>query len=324
MGLLESGSRGLLSALLAGVVSFGASSCAERYVMIQTGVFPKPMLYEDSLEWTRQASGAIQTMHDYDTAKETAYGSMGMLEGLHKLVPDNEDGLLLLEKSWSGIAFGFMDDEREEALEKKDDQLAAYHEARARAGFKRAKFFGEELVGLHAKGYKAAQKNADTLRAFLKENFDDKEDAETLLWLAFSIVGRISFDMDNPETVSELWIGVELLEHVTRLDPTLENGSAYTMLGAAHAGLQDYKAAKDDFDQGEKISKGKLLTNQVTMAMRYYCPKRDKKNYFSMLQAVLAAGDPLPEQRLTNTIAKRRAQRYLNNKMWQADCAFEG
>jgi hypothetical protein len=324
MGLVASGTRGLLSALLAGVVAFAASSCAERYVMIQTGIFPRPMIFDDSLEWAREGGAAIQTIHDYDVAKDTAYGSMGTLEGLHKLVPDNEDGLLLLTKSWSGIAFGFMDDEREEAVEKKDEQLAAYHEARARAGFKRAKFYGEEMVALHADGYKAALKNADTLRAFLKDNFDDEKYAEELLWLAFSIVGRVGFDLDNPETVAELWIGVELLEHVTRLDPKVEYGSAYTMLGAAHAGLHEYTLAKTDFENALKVSGGKLLTTQVAMAMRYYCPQRDKANYFALLQAVLAAGDTLPEQRLTNTIAKRRAQRYLNNKIWQEECAFDG
>lgn len=323
MGLLESGSRVLWSALLAGVVSFGASSCAERYVMIQTGIFPAPMIFDDTLEWSRQAADSFQTMNDYEIAKEAAYGSMGQFEGLHKLVPDNEDGLLILTKSWSGIAFAFMDDEREEALEKKDEQLALYHEARARAGFKRAKFYGEELLGLHAKGFKAAQKNADTLRAFLRENFDDKKYAEELLWLAFSIVGRVGFDMDSPETVAELWIGIELLDHVNRLDPELEYGSAYTMLGGTHASMKDYDAAKSDFAHASAISGGKLLTNQLTMARYFYCPQRDKANYFATLNAIVAAGDVLPEQRLSNTIAKRRAQRYLNNKLWQEECAFD-
>jgi hypothetical protein len=324
MGLLETGSRGLLSALLAGAVALGASGCAREYVYIQTGVFPKPMLFEDALSWTREASSSVNTMHDFDSAREAAYGSMGMLEGLHRLVPTNTDGLLLLEKSWAGISFAFMDDEREEALDKKNDQLAAYHEARARAGFKRARFFGEELIGLHAKGFKESQKNADTLRAWLKANYDSREQAEELLWLAFAIVGRIGFDLDNPETVAELWVGVELLEHVTKLDPTIENGTPYTMLGAARAGLQEYDLAKQDFDRALQAGGGKLMTAQLTMAQRYYCPKRDKKSYFTALHAVLDAGDTMPEQRLSNVLAKRRAQRYLSNKYWQEDCAFEG
>lgn len=315
-------SRGIRHIVMAGALSASLTGCVRQYVMIQTGVFPKPMLYEDSLRWTREASSAIQTMHDFDTAKETAYGNMGQIEGLHLLVPDDPNGLVLLVRAWAGIGYAFMDDDREAALEAKDDALADYHEARARAAFKRARFYGEELVALRADGFKAALKNADTLRAFLKDNYDDEEDCEELLWLAFSIVGRINFDLDNPETVAELWIGIEILEHVTRLDPSYDNGNAFTMLGAAYAGLQDYKKAKENFDKGEEISGGKLLTNKVTLAQRYYCFRNDKKSYFASLNSVLEAGDTIPEQRLTNTIAKRRAFRYLHNTFWQRDCGF--
>jgi len=322
MGLFEAGSRGLISALLAGALSFCTSGCVREYVYIQTGIFPEPMIFEDALAWTRDGSAVINNMHDYEVAKEAAYGGMGQIEGLHKLVPDNEDGLLLLLKAWSGIAFAFMEDDRQEALEKKDETLAAYHEARARAGFKRARFYGEELIGHRAPGFKAAQRNADTLRAWLKSNFDEKEDAEPLLWLAFSIVGRVAFDLDNPETVAELWIGVEILEHVVKLDPTIENGTAYTMLGATHAGLQQYDLAKSDFEKALEIGHG-LVTAKLTMAERYYCPKRDKKGYFDALNAVLAARD-IPDQRLISVISQRRARRYLDNKYWQQDCAFEG
>jgi len=323
MGLREAGSRGLFSAMLAAAVSFATSGCVQEYAYIQTGIFPEPMLYEDAMRWTREGSSVINTMHDFEAARETAYGSMGTIEGLHKLVPDDPDGLLLLEKSWSGIAFAFMDDEREEALDKKDEELATYHEARARAAFKRARFYGEELVALRAKGFKEAQRNADTLRAWLAANYQDKKYAEELLWLAFSIVGRINFDMDQPETVAELWIGIEILEHVVKLDPTIEYGTPYTMLGAARAGLQEYDLAKKDFDHALAAGGGRLMTAQLTMAQRYYCPKRDKQNYFASLNAVLAAGDTLPEQRLSNVLAKRRAQRYLSNKYWQEDCAFQ-
>src|ERR1044071_5920539 len=164
MGLFETGRQRLFGTLLAGAMSLGATGCAKRYVMIQTGIFPKPMLVEDALAWTGEAADTVQTMHDFEAAEEAAYGSMGMLEGLHKLVPDDENGLLLLTRSWAGIAFAFMDDAREDALDHKDEQLAAYHEARARQAFKRARFFGTELVDLRAKGFKEAQKNADTLK----------------------------------------------------------------------------------------------------------------------------------------------------------------
>jgi len=324
MGLFETGRQRLLGTLLAGALSLGVTGCAKRYVMIQTGMFPRPMLFEDALEWTRQASSVVQTMHDFEAAEETSYGSIGTLEGLHKLVPENEDGLVLLTRAWAGIAFAFMDDAREDALDHKDEQLAAYHEARAREAFKRSKFFGTELVNLRATGFKEAQKNASTLKAWLTENYTSKGRAEELLWLAFSIVGRVAFDLDNPETVSELWMGIELAEHSLRLDETYEFGTGHTMIAAAQAGLQDYTGSKKHFDRALELSGGNVLTAHVTMAQRYYCPKRDKKTYFELLNHVIEAKDPNPEQRLSNTIAKRRARRYLGNKYWQEDCAFEG
>ena len=48
----------------------------------------------------------------------------------------------------------------------------------------------------------------------------------------------------------------------------------------------------------------------------------DQAKYDAALKEVLAAVDPLPEQRLTNTIAKRKAKRYLTNADRRSNCGF--
>jgi len=73
-----------------------------------------------------------------------------------------------------------------------------------------------------------------------------------------------------------------------------------------------------------KINGGKFLSTQFQYAKRYYCMKSDKPNYEKMMNEVLAAGDPLPAARLPNLIAKRKARRYLDNKIFQEDCGFIG
>jgi len=73
-----------------------------------------------------------------------------------------------------------------------------------------------------------------------------------------------------------------------------------------------------------KINGGKFLPTQLNYASRYYCMKSDRPNYQRLLNEVLAAGDPIPEARLQNLIAKRRARRYLDNKIFQEDCGFIG
>jgi predicted RNA-binding Zn-ribbon protein involved in translation (DUF1610 family) len=49
--------------------------------------------------------------------------------------------------------------------------------------------------------------------------------------------------------------------------------------------------------------------------------KGDKENYVKTLTEVLEAGDTMPEQRLQNTIAKRRAKRYMGKERLKA-CGF--
>ncbi|RMH13455.1 MAG: hypothetical protein D6701_12330, partial [Gemmatimonadetes bacterium] len=49
----------------------------------------------------------------------------------------------------------------------------------------------------------------------------------------------------------------------------------------------------------------------VNMARTYAVRRQDRDLYRSLLVEVLEAGDINPEQRLTNMIAKRRAERYL-------------
>lgn len=61
----------------------------------------------------------------------------------------------------------------------------------------------------------------------------------------------------------------------------------------------------------------------MNLATRYFCAKSDRASYERTLNEVLAAGDPLPEARLQNVIAQRRARRYLNNELWQEECGFQ-
>lgn len=311
------------AAVLAGVTA----GCAAEYVMVQTAQFPEPFIYHDALEWTNGGSEAFNTMHDFESAEEAAYGSIGQLEGLHRLVPEDQNGLFLLNRSWAGIAFAFIDDEREEAMSRKDEDDVEYQKARARAAFKRARFYGEELLRQRFQGYEQAQRNADTMSAWLRANYTDPALARELMWLGFAIVGRVNFDQDNPEAVSELWVGVAMLERVVELDETVEHGTAHTILGAYHArsALAELDEAKRHFDRALEISAGKVLSPRLNLASRYYCMKRDKENYTKNLNAVLQAHDPLPEERLQNAISQRRARRYLTfPKIFAEECAFEG
>jgi hypothetical protein len=305
--------RGTVGALLAALVMSATTTGCIRKVLI-----------DGQVSGTRQGADAVNTLHDFEVARSVARAGMGQLEGMYRLAPYNEDVLLMLTRGWAGSTFAFTEDDYEQAQEGKDDAVTQYHLARTVAGFERAKFFGTQLLNRKAKGFDAAQRNSQTMKEWMTRNFINKEEAEDLTWIAYAFVGLVGAAKDNPAVVADLYIGVAIAERAVELDENFEHGMNHILLGAYHArtAQSEVEEAKQHFDAAMKINGGKFLPTQLNYASRYYCAKSDKANYEKMLNSVLAAGDPIPEARLQNLIAKRRARRYLDNKIFQEDCGF--
>jgi hypothetical protein len=75
------------------------------------------------------------------------------------------------------------------------------------------------------------------------------------------------------------------------------------------------------FSRAIELTGGKALMPKVALAHAYYCMKGDKAGYEKTLRDVLSAPEGLPEQRLQNAIARRRADRYLTATRL-AGCGF--
>jgi TRAP transporter T-component len=284
----------------------------------------KSTLTNGQISATREAAGSFETIGDYDLAKSAAMAGMVQFEGMHKLAPDNEDALFMLMQGWTGYGYAFAEDDREAAMDAGDDDLADYHRKRARMAYDRAIFYGVELLSHTDKGWNEARRNDALFKAWLKENFNDKEDAETLLWLGNAWLARVQLNADEPALVAELFIGIALLEQSLRLDPTIQHYSAMTNLGAYHSRTVEAEPvlAKQMFDTALAKTNHKSLIVQVAYAKGYACVRAERPLYEKLLNEVLAADDPDPDQRLTNAVAKRRAKRYLGKKTMM-DCGFD-
>lgn len=300
-----------LALLAAGALSLGTTGCI------------KQMLTDGQIESTRKGSAAMDTVGDYEVANAAAFAGIAQFEGMHYLAPDNENALFLLTKGWTGATFAFIEDlmEQAEDTEGLDSPMYLYQQSRTKAGYERAIGYGVELVEKKNPGFEAAKKNDDTMKQWL-QGFD-AEDVPNLFWLGYAWIGRVNAGKDDPALVAELYVGVAIMERVRELDETYLYGSPHTILGAYHArsATAEVEEAKKHFDRAIEISKGKLLLPKVQLAAKYYCIKGDKENYVKTLTEVLESGDTLPEQRLQNTIAKRRAKRYMSKERLAA-CGF--
>ncbi len=277
----------------------GATGCLDRIIL------------DGTLASTRQAAKAFDTLSDLEVAKEGAGSSLVQIEGMQTLAPDNEDGLFLLTQSWTGYASAFIEDSWEQAVDKEDEEGEQLHAGRAKAAYDRAVRSGSLLLEAKKPGFAAAQKNTDTMKAYLA-GFG-KNDAEALLWLGLGWLSRGGVAGDQPEVVADLFVGVALLERSVELDEGLAYATGLAALGAYHARSPDAELpqAKLLFERALTITNRKALTVQLMYAQNFSCQSHDATQYRALLNEVLSAGDVLPEQRLENVIARRKAARYL-------------
>lgn len=280
------------------------------------------MLTNGEIEGTRRGAAAMDTVADFELARSATQAGLAQFEGMHRIAPKNEDALFLLTQGWGGYAWGFVEDEMEIARDRGDDDLADYHRGRAHMAYDRAIFYGLELLGHEADGFAQASRNDKELRAWLAKSFTEKEDAVNLFWTGYAWMSRVSLLQDDPAMVADLFVGVSMMQRSLDLDPDYYGASAMVAMAAYHGRSADAEVdlAKKLFEQALEKTQHKTLTVQLTYA-QLGCILGDKGLYDRMLNEVLVANDPDPQQRLNNMLAKRRARRYLS-PVRTADCGF--
>lgn len=306
-------------------ISVAALSLVAALGLGSTGCI-KEILLNGQIEGTRKGSAAVDGYSDYEIAQTAAFAGVTQFEGLHYLAPDNEDALFMLTKSWTSVSFAFIEDALEQAedTEGESSALYAYQKARAVAGYDRAIHYGLELLAHKHPGFEAAKKNDDTMKAWLA-GFDDAEkDTESLFWTGYAWIGKTNILRDEPAQVADLFVGVAMLERAKTLKHDYMYGSIHAVLGAYHgrSPLAELDEAKKELDAAIAVTGGKAMLPKLQLAAKYYCTKGDKASYVKTLDEVVAAGDTLPAQRLTNAIAKRKAKRYLGKDRMMRTCGF--
>ena len=283
----------------------------------------KQMLTNGQISATREASGALDTVADFEVARTAVEAGLAQFEGMHRLAPDNTDALFLLVKGWAGYGFAVAEDEMDVAQDQGDDDRAAYDKKRARMAYERAVFYGLELLGHTADGFEKAKKNEDTFKKWLDDNFSGKDDAVNLFWVGYAWLSRVNVSKDDPALVGELFVGVAMIEKSVQIDPSYNHYAGETALAAYHArtAMSEMDQSKQMFEDALAKTQHKTLVVQLNYATRYACNKGDRALYEKMLNEVLTADDPDPQQRFTNMIAKRRARRALLKSRME-DCGF--
>ncbi|HEY6191321.1 MAG TPA: TRAP transporter TatT component family protein [Bacteroidota bacterium] len=234
---------------------------------------------------------------DLELADRSIASNLKLIETILEKDPDNTHYLLLASIGYSSYALGFVEDDSIE---------------RARLFYSRAKEFGLRILRRH-----------DRIAAGLGLGIGDfaaslatlsKEDVPAVFWTAVAWGSLIRSDLSNSAGIAELPRVEALMQFVHEKDPTFFYGGADFFLGTLYASRSnmlggDTARARGYFEDCLRINGGKFLMTYIYYAQTYAYQTQNRELFERCLTAVDTASiDILPESRLSNAIAKKKAR----------------
>lgn len=252
----------------------------------------------------RGGNTAVTKESDYDLVKSALPGNLMMLQGLLELDPENVEVLTIAAQGFCSYALGFVEDEDRE---------------RAKMLYKKGIEYGIKALRYSDSKFDRALKEGTPLWDAVKV-LDDKDLVPAILWTGQCIGNMVNLDMSDPENLIELPKARALMEKVIELDDTYFYGAAHLFMAAYYAGLPatfggGLEKSQKEFDRVFEITGRKFLLAQYFYAKLYATTAKDEKLFDDTIKEILETpSDVLPEQKLVNEIAKRKAKLLLKTK----------
>jgi tetratricopeptide (TPR) repeat protein len=234
---------------------------------------------------------------DLDLAEKSIASNLKLLEAVLRSDPSNERILLLTSIGYTSYALGFAEDS---------------DPARASTLYLRGRDFGLRLLG----------RNNTFARESMNRTLDgferglaalSKDDVPAAFWTAMGWGGYINLNLTDPSALADLPKVEALMMFVLRTDPTYFHAGAHFFLGTLNAMRPQMlggkpEVARSHFEDALKINGGSFLLTYVYYARSYAVQTQNQELFEECLQKVESASlDVLPEARLSNAIAKKKA-----------------
>ncbi len=233
---------------------------------------------------------------DLDFAREGLAGNLKLLEALVDGDPENEHLLLLASQGYSSYALAFAEDDSVE---------------RARIFYARGRDYGLRILMQNASIREALGKDTRSFESALASL--TRDDVPAVFWTAFAWGGYINITRTDLEAMADLSKVLAMMNFVLREDPGYYFGGAHLFLGAIEGSVPPAlggkpEAAKAHFEKALQLNGGKFLMTHVYYAKTYAVQMLDQELFEKLLKNVEDASiDILPEARLPNAVAKKKA-----------------
>jgi hypothetical protein len=142
-------------------------------------------------------------------------------------------------------------------------------------------------------------------------------DADYLFWGSYGWLAWIEQQQGSPAAMADLVTVEKIMARLLELDDTVEQGSAHLFFGTLYGSKPpmiggDPDRSRFHFERALEISGRSFLMAHLLFAATYARMVFDQELHDGLLEEVLAFDlDQAPDNRLSNQIAKRRAQEML-------------
>jgi tetratricopeptide (TPR) repeat protein len=237
---------------------------------------------------------------DLQLAHEALGSNLKLIEAMIKSDPENEQLLTFAAQGYHAYALAFCEDDSVE---------------RARVFYLRGKEYGMRVLMKNKKFKGAVEGDITQFRNAVKTF--DKDDIPAIFWTAFCWGSYVNITRTDIAGLADLSKVSALIEFVAEKDPSFYFGGAYLFLGTIEGNTPkslggNPDKSKEYFEKCLALNGGKFLMAQLYYAKTYAVATQDQQLFESLLKQIEdASPDILPEARLANVIAKKKALRLL-------------
>jgi len=269
-------------------------------LLLLCACIPKRVVVRTTAVILPDALAAMNEEGDLALAEAAAATNLKLVEGLLHADPKNRQLAALTAQGFGGYALAFVED---------DDR------ARAAALYLRGKKYGLRALMQDRHVAAGVAGTDDAFAASLRHL--GQGDKELILWTAMCWGKWIDLSRTNPAAVADLPRAEALFERLLQLDEGYYYAAPHVFLGVFYGGRSPMlggrpEEARAHFERALKITHGRFLTARLYYAEYFARQTQDRSLFETQLHAILDAPDDiLPEQRLANAVAKRKAARLL-------------
>lgn len=251
----------------------------------------------------KPAVSNLQKQSDIDLVCEGASSYLLMIDSMIESDPHNRELLKIGSQSYSGTVAAL--------------QSCGAPEERLQTLSIKAAHYGKALLSTMLP---ITDHDQELLDAALQKK--SKADAEALFWGSFGWLTWIEQQQGAPAAMADLVVVEKIMSRVLELDETIERGSPHLFFGALYGSKPkmiggDPERSRFHFERALELSERSFLIIQVLYAETYSRMIFDQDLHDRLLEEVRAFEiDQAPEIRLSNQIAKRRAEELLEESFF--------